>query len=88
MRMADRRCGSLSRVRSSANGNLLTRTPALSAFFLSPSLFLYVWCFSIQLVDGGMEVEVLLRRMEELQQQVEEECSQEELGRASCRERV
>ncbi|XP_046874875.1 sestrin-2 isoform X1 [Hypomesus transpacificus] len=40
-----------------------------------------------ELVDGGMEVEVLLRRMEELQQQVEEECSQEELITRFERER-
>lgn len=43
----------------------------------------------LQLVDGAMEVEVLMKRMAELQQQQEEEeeCSQEEMVTRFERER-
>lgn len=40
----------------------------------------------LQLVDGAMEVEVLMKRMVELQQQ-EEECTQEEMVTRFERER-
>ncbi|XP_029920067.1 sestrin-2 isoform X2 [Myripristis murdjan] len=40
-----------------------------------------------ELADGGMEVEVLMKRMVELQQQQEEECSQEEMLTRFERER-
>lgn len=42
----------------------------------------------LQLVDGAMEVEVLMKRMVELQQQQEEEeCTQEEMVTRFERER-
>uniref|UniRef100_A0A672HZM1 Sestrin-2-like n=1 Tax=Salarias fasciatus TaxID=181472 RepID=A0A672HZM1_SALFA len=48
-----------------------------------------IWTFSsLQLVDGAMEVEVLMKRMVELQQQQEEEeCTQEEMVTRFERER-
>ena len=41
----------------------------------------------LQLADGAMEVEVLMKRMVELQQQQEEECTQEEMVTRFERER-
>lgn len=44
--------------------------------------------YHLQLVDGAMEVEVLMKRMVELQQQQEEEeCTQEEMVTRFERER-
>lgn len=43
--------------------------------------------YPLQFVDGAMEVEVLMKRMVELQQQQEEECTQEEMVTRFERER-